>query len=325
MRTAFVTGATGFVGQHIVEQLLSEHWRVIALHRASSDLTWLRARQVELVEGTVEDAASLRMPEACDAVFHTVANMSFWSGDEAEQTRTNVLGTRNVVHAALVKHARCFIHTSSDSAYAFQRVVPYDESATSTALESPVNYERTKYQAELEVRAGMQRGLRAVFINPTNILGRYDRRGWVEFLTMIAKNELPAIPPGGMSFCDVEEVARMHLRAVDHGSPGHNYLLGGADATYLELAAAVGQQLGVEVPTRTVPAWLFRALGRLAQWQSYVTGRAPPITPEVAHIASRGPSYVRSDKAIRELGYRVVPLEVMLEKACAWLRESGAL
>src|SRR5262249_15266228 len=155
-------------------------------------------------------------------------------------------GTRNVVQAALAKRTRCLVHTSSDSAYAYQRDVPYDESAKSTALESPVNYERTKYQGELEVRTGIERGLHAVIINPTNILGRYDKRGWIEFLTMIAKRELPAIPPGGMSFCDVEEVARMHIRAVEHGGNGENYLLGGADATYLELATAVGKQLRVK-------------------------------------------------------------------------------
>lgn len=327
MRTAFMTGATGFVGQHIAEQLAASGWRIVALHRPSSDISRLAHLPVTFAEGCVEDLSAVQraLPVDCDAVFHVAGNMSFWSADDAEQTRTNVLGTRNLVSAALARGAKMFVHTSSDSAYGHQTAIPYDETATSTALRSQVNYERTKYQGELEVRAGIAQGLRAVIINPTNIVGRYDRHGWAEFVIMIARRELPSVPPGGMSFCDVEQVARAHIAALERGTPGDNYLLAGADATYLEVVQLVGRLLEVPVPKRTVPIAAFRALAQLAQWQSRVTRRAPPITPEIAEIAARGPSYVRSTKATRELGYEFVSLEDMFRKACAWLAQEGLL
>jgi dihydroflavonol-4-reductase len=327
MPTAFVTGATGFLGQHVVEQLLHAGYRVVALHRADSDVSRLAPLDVTLARGSIEDAEAVEraLPERCDAVFHVAGNISFWSQERAAQTLTNVIGTRNVVRAAIKRRVGTLVHTSSESAYAYQAHVPFDETAPSTALSSPVNYERSKYQAELEVRAGVAEGLRAVIINPSNILGRYDRRGWVEFLVSLARQELPAVPPGGMSFCAAEEVARAHLSAVERGKSGENYLLGGADATYLELCQRAAKILGVPAPTRTVPSWAFRAIGRLADWQSYVTRRAPTITPEIAHIATRGPGYVRCDKAVRELGYRPVSLDDMLISACTWAVEEFGL
>ena len=102
-KTAFVTGATGFVGLNLIQQLTELGWKVIALHRATSNLTYLQRFPVQRVESCVEDAASLEraLPEGTDVVFHTAADLSFWSRHNARQTRTNIEGTRNVVAAAL--------------------------------------------------------------------------------------------------------------------------------------------------------------------------------------------------------------------------------
>src|SRR3954451_23508421 len=114
-RTAFVTGATGFLGLNLVEQLTGLGWTAVALHRPTSDLTYLKRFPVRLVEGAVEDAASLEraVPEGVDAVFHAAADVTFWSRHRERQTRTNVDGTRNVVAAALRRGARKVVHTST--------------------------------------------------------------------------------------------------------------------------------------------------------------------------------------------------------------------
>src|SRR5512139_2269299 len=103
--TGFVTGATGFVGLNLVEQLLARGWRVIALHRAGSDLKYLARMRAERAVGDVTDADSLMraLPEGVDAVFHVAGDVSLWSRRNAAQDRINIEGTRNMVGAALAR------------------------------------------------------------------------------------------------------------------------------------------------------------------------------------------------------------------------------
>ena len=111
---AFVTGATGFIGLNLIEQLTAAGWNVVALHRQSSDLTYLQRFDVRRVVGDIADIAAVEraMPEEVDAVFHTAADLSSWSRNNERQTRTNILGTHNVVATALKRGAKRFVHTS---------------------------------------------------------------------------------------------------------------------------------------------------------------------------------------------------------------------
>ena len=321
-RTAFVTGGTGFLGRHVVEQLTSLGWHVVALHRPGSDVRHLLEYNAELCVGSITDAMSIQraMPASCDAVFHVAGDMSLWSGGDAEQTRVNVTGTRIVAQAALEKEAKRFIHTSSVSAWGEQRVVPFDETAKSTAPSSTINYERSKYMGELEVGKLSAQGLRAVILNPGSILGRYDKTGWAKMIRLVQAGKLPGVPPGAMTWAHADEVARAHIAAVDQGRPGERYLLGGTDASILEAIRIIGQLTGKKVPERPMPGWLVRALGRFSQWGSLVTRRPPRVSPEMASLAGRPPHFFRSDKAIAELGYRPVPLADMLRESYEWLK-----
>src|SRR5947199_4037379 len=118
-RTAFVTGATGFLGLNLVRQLGEAGWEVVALHRPQSDLKYLQRFPVRRAVAAIEDQATLEqaMPAGVDVVFHTAADVSYWSGHRARQTRTNVYGTRNLVDVALRRGVKRFIHTSSTGIY----------------------------------------------------------------------------------------------------------------------------------------------------------------------------------------------------------------
>lgn len=323
--TAFVTGATGFLGLNLVEVLLAQDWRVIAMHRPESDLTYLRRLAAERVAGDVTDAASVRraLPRAVDAVFHVAGDTGLWAGNNAAQDRVNVAGTRNVVGAALEKRARRFVHTSSISAYGLQRG-RIDESAPQLGRVSPVNYQRSKYLAEEAVRAGIGRGLPAVILNPAAILGRYDTRNYARLVTLIARGRLPGVPPGSLSFCHAREVARAHLAAAERGRAGENYLLGGTDASLLELVRAIGEALSKPVPRRATPAWALRALAALGALGARFTGRPPTLTPEAARMVTRE-VFCDCSKAVRELGFRTVPLREMVSDCVGWLAAEGRL
>jgi nucleoside-diphosphate-sugar epimerase len=136
--------------------------------------------------------------------------------------------------------------------------------------------------------------------------------------------ELPGVPPGQMTFCHVDEVARAHIAAFERGRRGENYLLGGTRAPLAELVRTIGEVAGRETPTRVTPAWLLRAVGQGSEWLSLVTGKEPKLTPEAARMATRK-LYCDSSKAERELGFRPVPLRRMVEDSYGWLKAEGLI
>jgi nucleoside-diphosphate-sugar epimerase len=325
---AFVTGGTGFLGYHIIVQLLDRGWEVTAMHRPSSDTRRLNALNVQCVEASLEDPASLVAAVApeTDAVFHVAGNTNMWSVNNARQTRDNVDGTLNIVDAALERRVKRLIHTSSISAYGFHRKT-ITESSPSTALDSGLNYMRTKCLGESIVkRAATGRGMDAVILNPCAIVGSHDPHGWSRFFVMIDNGTLPGIPPGANSFCHAGEVAKAHVNAFEKGRCGENYILSGINASFLELVRAIGRILDKPVPHKTAPAALLMTLGYVEHAISLITRKEPTLTPEKARLVTSRRVLGSSDKAARELGYNPsVPLERMLQECCQWMRQEGLL
>lgn len=317
-KTAFVTGGTGFIGFNLVEHLSRSGWGVIALHRPNSRLTQLKKHPVRLVQAEIEDPASLErvMPENVDAVFHVAGDVSLWSGHRDRQWRTNVEGTRNMVAAALAKRAKKFVHTSTVSVYGMQ-TEPFDETAPKLGRDS-FYYQRSKTAAEDEVAKGIERGLDAVFLNPANVIGPHDWSTWSRFIRLAANRQLFRIPPGRACYADVGAVVRAHVAAAEKGQTGHNYLLGGHDKSYAEIVRMVCEILGTPPNTMVGRARVLRFAGRASEWMSKITGKEPRISEESAVMVNAS-IICRSDKAIRELGYQVVPVETMLKSCIDWM------
>ena len=324
-RSAFVTGGTGFLGRHLLEQLTARGWQVAALHRPASELAALRQLPVRPVTGELLDVASLRraLPLGLDAVFHLAADTSMWSHHAGRQTRVNVEGTRNIVAAALAAGAGRLVHVSTWSAYGLEQGAITEE-LEQWGGRSWISYDRSKFQAEEVVRAGVRRGLDAVIVNPAHIIGRYDRRGWARLIIAAHRRWLPGVPPGAGTFCHAEAVARALIAAQEDGRSGQNYLLTGTDASFVELFRVINQVTGSSVPLRPLPARLFRWSARASAAMAALTGREPEMTPEgVAMVLAR--ARVTSRKAERELGYRPAALGTMIEDSYRWLKNEGLI
>lgn len=324
-RKAFVTGGTGFVGSNLVAALIEDRWAVVALHRPGSNVSDLKRLGVTLASGDITDAASLdrAIPEAVDAVFSVAGDMSTWSRNNARQTAMNVGGTRNLVQAALHKRARCFVHTSTAPAYGIDDA-PLSEETVATAAGSWINYVRTKWLAEEEVRAGVTRGLHAVIINPCAILGPRDTTGWASLFAQIKAGRLKALPPGVATWNHVRSVAWAHIAAVDKGRRGENYILSGETQPLAVALRMMAEQLGGELTARVVPPFLFKTMGRLAGLVGAITGKQPALTPEMATLMC-WQNRCATHKAETELGYEVVPLRRCIADSHAWLVEHGRL
>ncbi len=324
-RAAFVTGGTGFVGLNLVQQLMAAGWDVTALHRPASDLKFLNRFDPRLAVGTITDKDSLiaAIADGTDTVFHVAGNTNLWRRRNAEQTRDNVEGTRNIVEAAIAKGVRRLVVTSSISAYG-PVVGEVTEQTPSLAAQSRVNYQRTKWQAQEIARAGVGRGLEVVIMQPGAILGPYDIGTWSRVFTMVRDGKLPGVPPSGLTFTHVREVAAAHIAAADKGENGGQYLLGGENRSMLDLVREVSGLLGKPAPTAEMPAGLLRAVATFGDFISNFTGKPPPITPEMAAGFGRRIT-TSSAKAQQELGYRIVALKVMVEDCYRWMLAEGRI
>jgi len=319
MPSAYITGATGFVGLNLIQRLTQEGWDIRALHRSSSDLTYLSRFDAARVVGDVTDRASLErsMPENVDVVFHVAASVNMWSRNNATQTKINVDGTRNLVDVALAKNARRFVQTSSVAAFGpCDGDVLHDDSESRAATHW-VNYFRTKYLADQEVIAGIGKGLHACFIYPGYVLGPYEQSNLSRLFRLLKEGKLRGTFPGCGPWCHVHGLVHALIRSAEIGRPGDRYLIGALHASFAEALEIVARCVGVDPPL-VLPRWLLMPLARINEWGSFITGKEPDITPEIVHLFSMDISF-NCTKAERELGYRETSLARMVEDTYAWL------
>lgn len=316
---AFITGATGFLGKHVTQQLINQGWKVTALCRDRSKLTHYPVPGIDWVQGKLQNIQSIRraMPEKVDAVFHLAGDTTTWSLQHRRQYTTNVLGTQNVAKVALEKRAIRFIHTSSIAVYGFHED-SVDEHSEMRGIDSPIAYFRSKYLAEEVIREHIKKGLDAVILNPAVILGPHDQNNWIQLFQKTKQDALPSTPPGKRSFCFAEDVAKAHIQAFVHGRCGENYILSGPSADLLQVCQWIARRLGKPIPTHTMPAWLLKLTGFFSSILSHLTRKEPTISFEKAQIICASIE-ASSEKAHRELQYRnSKTIEEMLEATYQW-------
>ena len=325
MRRAFLSGATGFLGRHMVDVLLEDGWEVVALCRSRDKARGIAERGVEVREGSLGSADSIAaaIPEGVDAVFHMAADTSTWRGDREAQFATNVDGTRNMLEAAKKRGAGRFIHTSTTAVYGHHAGSKTEE-LRQLGGKSKVGYVKSKWLAEQLVKKAAGEGLSTILLNPGHILGAYDTHNWARMFLMIQAGTLPGIPPGSGSFANAREVARAHLEAVGKGGEGENYLLGGPHHQFLDVVKAISALLGTSCPKRATPKAVLVSYAWVGDLVSRFTRKPPRLSPEEAYFLCND-DRLDSTKAKEVLGYREVPLEKSLRESRDWLVENGLL
>jgi nucleoside-diphosphate-sugar epimerase len=317
MTTVFLTGASGFLGGHLLAELKAAGCDVRALSRRPETDAAIAAHGATPVRAALDDAASLRAAlTGCDAVFHAAADTSMWRPHAAQQTATNVGGTQLLLQAAEAAGVGAFVHTSSVSAFSHLVTETMTEQIRQRGGESWINYERTKHLSEAAVRSS---NVPWIVFNPSHILGPGDRHNWARLIMLVDKEKLPGIPPGIGAFADVREIAKAQVRAWQRQRFGQAYLVGGEHASFVDLVHKVGSTLGKHTPRGATPAFALMAYARLLDLWSRISGKEPDITPESAMLTCHKLN-VDSSKAKRELDYVETPLDSLLADMLHWMQ-----
>ncbi|MFC3052026.1 NAD-dependent epimerase/dehydratase family protein [Kordiimonas pumila] len=325
MKTAFVTGATGFLGRHLVDVLLEQGWHVTAMVRNIQSAQKILGDKVTLKKGdlTIPQTIFAAIPDKVDAVFHTAADTSTWAKEEKRQSAVNIEGTRMLLQAILDKDVHRLIHVSSIAVFGEQENLITEKTAR-TGAESWIPYTHTKSFAERKVKEAVDRGLDAVIVNPTHIIGRYDSHNWARLILRMANGTLPGTPPGRGNFANGRAVAEATVAAYTLGKTGHNYILGGPNVSFHEFLETAAREIGNIKPPAVMPEFLLKTYAKVLSIKAKFSDTRPTVTLEEAHMACEKMD-VSSEKAIKELGYKIIPLEQSVRESITYLKEADLL
>jgi len=303
---ALVTGATGFIGAHVVAALAGGGARITAFDRSPPRDGQL-PDSVDFITGDVLDPDAVRRAvKGCDAVFHLAAVYSYARRDASLMQAVNVRGTRSVLDAALRGERRRIVYTSSCATcgpVAGRRATERD---LPTGKDLDVPYKRTKLEGERLARAAARQGAEVIVVNPTVPVGPGDLRPTPtgKMVADVAHGRARAyLARSALNVVAVEDVAAGHVLAFEHGRPGERYLLGGEDMTMREVFAAVARAAGLSAPRLPVPWAAAYAAARVANAAMRPLGREPQLLVLDEVRAGRIPHLFDDTKARAELGY----------------------
>jgi nucleoside-diphosphate-sugar epimerase len=305
MSTAFVTGASGFIGGALTRRLTREGWTVRALARSERSAQKVRANGAEAVKGDLDDVGAMREGVAgCEVVFHCAAHLGEW-GNPADFERGNVTGTVNALRAATEAQVPRFVHVGTEAALMHgEPLVDVDESAP-LRPDSKALYSRSKARAEQAARAGG-----AIVVRPRLVWGPGDTT-ILPALADAAKRGRLAWIGGGThrtSTTHVDNVVEGLMLGASKGRPGEAYFVtDGEPVVFREFVTRLLATQGIDAPDRTLPRGLASAIaaGGEAAWRVLPLPGRPPLTRLAFWLASQECT-IDITRARRDLGYAPV-------------------
>ena len=324
-----VTGGTGHIGNVLVRELVARGEQVRVLALPTEDTRPLDGLPIEIVPGDVLNSHSLEVAfSGADLVYHVAGLVSSFPWQEQSVDRVNVQGTSNVLSACEKAGVRRLVYTSSiHSLVEPPHGAVIDESCGFDPDRSRGGYDKSKAIASIQVLQAVERGLDAVIVCPTGVIGPFDFRVSImgRVLLDLARNSLWAIPDGGYNFVDVRDVAIGHILAAEKGKPGEVYILAGECISVADLARMVDELHGRRPRFRLrVPAWLTRVVAHVSTAICLSFRVKSRITKySVETLLSN--CNISNAKARRELGYTSRSLRDSVWDSIRWFADNGVV
>ena len=319
-----VTGATGHIGNVLVRELSTRNEKIRAVIPFGEDTTAIKDLDLEIVRGDVRDIELLKQAiEGADIVYHLAGIISILPGKRWLLQEVNVKGTRNVVEACLKSRVKRLVYVSSIHAIkepprgtVIDETQPFDPSSVLG------DYAKSKAQATLEVLEAVRKGLDAVIVCPTGVIGPYDFKGsdMGQLILSYIHNKMKACIDGAYDFVDVRDVAKGIVLAAEKGKKGQSYILSGERISVPGLFSMLEKITGIRAPKFKVPCQLARVIGIVATPYYLLTKSKPLITKDSIDVLASN-SFISSQKAKHELGYTSRPIWESLVDSVTWFKQ----
>ncbi|HZU69028.1 MAG TPA: NAD-dependent epimerase/dehydratase family protein [Ktedonobacteraceae bacterium] len=323
----FLTGASGFVGSHVLRALLVAQYRVRALVRPGS-------RPLPPLEGCTAIVGDIERPgeliqhmNGCRYLVHVAALYSFLPGMHRKMFETNVVGCAGLLEAAHLAGVERAVVTSSSST-----VGPSHNGRPATEDDWDVETDASAYhRSKLEqARVALAAQVPVVLVLPTAPVGPGDWKPTPtgKMIVDFMRGRIFATLGGGMNVVAVEDVARAHVLALQRGRPRERYLVGGENLTLSQLWERLAKICGRPAPTARIPYHLALSLGWADEFRCKLLrggkgGMAAPLIPLEGVRMARHHMYVSCVKAQSELGYEATSVTAALERAVRWYSDNG--
>ncbi|HQN43518.1 MAG TPA: NAD-dependent epimerase/dehydratase family protein [Anaerolineaceae bacterium] len=328
----FITGGTGFIGQHTLRRLAQTDHQVVCLVRPGSEPKLLNSRlmrpwpNLQIVNGDVTDPAALAAGmQGCDALIHLANLYSMWLQETSEFERVNVTGTRNVMTAAADAGLKKVVYVSTVAVYG----QPAERVFTEESARGPrqfSHYGRTKTEGErIAWELHRTRGLPLTALYPGIVLGAGDDKPSGVYIHDFIAGRIPTpiFRRSVETYVHVNDTAEAVLQALERPKTvGQKYLIGNTRLNGMDYARLICQAAGVKMPWMRLPDVIVMAAAYLLTWQAQLFTHQPPpwgLSIDAAWTLLHGFAYDGS-KAERELGLRYTPVLEALKDAVAWYR-----
>jgi len=322
-----VTGASGFVGSHLVRLLCDRGERVRILLRSQFKPEILNNLELETVTGDLRNRSSLeKFVEGASTLYHVAADYRLWSDNPQELYDSNVDGTRNILEAARSADVSRVVYTSTVGCLGIPNDgTPGDES-TPVSLEDMVgHYKRSKFLAERVALDFADNDLPVVIVNPSTPIGPGDIKPTPtgKVIVDFANGRIPAFVDTGLNLIDVRDTAMGHILACEKGIVGQKYILGNTNLSLAEILSILAGICDKPAPSVRIPYSIAYMAGMFStSWANVITHRPPGISLESVRM-SRKRMFFSARKAVQELGLPQSPIEQALTDAVKWFVDNG--
>jgi dihydroflavonol-4-reductase len=340
----FVTGGTGFVGSYLLYELSGKNKKIRAMKRAGSQTSQTelifnfmgekeglseteisqRFKRIDWIEGDILDVTSLPvLMEDVTDVFHSAGKVSFKGSEKKEIIRVNVLGTANIVNAAIESNVKNFVHISSVAA--LNRIANQETNETFDHEGKKFSslYSESKYRAEVEAWRGSGEGLNMLIVNPAIVIGPCDfnKESSGKLFTQVYKG-LKFQPSGGNAFVDARDVAGATIALWERRDTyGQRYIIGGHNVLYSTLFKSIAKHLNVKAPGLTIGRGM-AYMGLTAERLLSLFKKHEPILTRGMIETMTNRYYYSNQKLIDMLnGYEFIPLEKSIKESCEALKK----